>query len=140
MGADSLAENTPNAPESICPICLPKPKSSGFQWKKASLGAHSLCTLLFELSPYFLAVSSKHLELTPCTMYSPPLNSELLKSKSSNTTYYVLKKISKRYRRQTLTKCCEKQNLSICRFSEVLWRFQMKRWRQCVSGKEIKLI
>ena len=31
MGADSLAENTPNAPEFICPICLPKPKSSGFQ-------------------------------------------------------------------------------------------------------------
>ena len=38
MGADSLSENTPNAPESICPICLPKHKCSGFQWKKASLG------------------------------------------------------------------------------------------------------
>ena len=38
MGAGSLAENTPNAPESICPIGLPNPKSSGFQWKKASLG------------------------------------------------------------------------------------------------------
>ena len=31
MGADSLAENTPNASEFICPICLPKPTSSGFQ-------------------------------------------------------------------------------------------------------------
>ena len=31
MGTDSLAENTPNAPEFICPICLPKPKNSGFQ-------------------------------------------------------------------------------------------------------------
>ena len=41
MGADSLAENTPNAPEFICPICMPKPKSSGFQWKKASLGVRS---------------------------------------------------------------------------------------------------
>ena len=41
MGADSLAENTPNAPEFICPMCLPKPKSSGFQWKKASLGVRS---------------------------------------------------------------------------------------------------
>jgi hypothetical protein len=30
-GADSLAENTPNAPEFIRPICLPKPESSGFQ-------------------------------------------------------------------------------------------------------------
>ena len=34
MDADSLDENTPNAPEFICPICLPMPKSSGFQWKK----------------------------------------------------------------------------------------------------------
>ena len=31
----------PNAPEIICPICLAKPKSSGFQWKKASLGVRS---------------------------------------------------------------------------------------------------
>jgi hypothetical protein len=30
MGADSWVENAPNAPEFICPICLPKPKSSGF--------------------------------------------------------------------------------------------------------------
>ena len=41
MGADSMAENTPNAKEFICPICLPKPNSSGFQWKKASLGVCS---------------------------------------------------------------------------------------------------
>ena len=41
IGADSLAENTPNAPEFICPICLPKPKSSEFQWKTASFGVHS---------------------------------------------------------------------------------------------------
>ena len=33
MGADCSAENTSNAPEFICPICLPKPKSSEFQWK-----------------------------------------------------------------------------------------------------------
>ena len=26
MGADKLAENTPNAPKFICPNCLPKPK------------------------------------------------------------------------------------------------------------------
>ena len=41
MDADSLAENTPNAPEFICPIFLSKPKSSGFQRKKASLGVRS---------------------------------------------------------------------------------------------------
>ena len=41
MGADSLAENTPNAAEFNCPICLSKPKSSWFQWKKASLGVRS---------------------------------------------------------------------------------------------------
>ena len=38
LGADSLAENTTNAPEFICPICLPKPKRSGFQWKKGFIG------------------------------------------------------------------------------------------------------
>jgi hypothetical protein len=27
MGAGSSVENTPNAPEFICTICLPKPKS-----------------------------------------------------------------------------------------------------------------
>ena len=31
----------PNVPEFICPICLPKPKSSGISWKKASLGVRS---------------------------------------------------------------------------------------------------
>ena len=36
MGVDSLAEITPNAPEFIFPICLPKPKNSGFQWKKVN--------------------------------------------------------------------------------------------------------
>jgi hypothetical protein len=30
MGADKLAENTPNAPKFICPNCLPKPKSLVF--------------------------------------------------------------------------------------------------------------
>ena len=43
MGKDSLAENTPYATEFICPICLLKPKSFGFQWKKASLGVRSPC-------------------------------------------------------------------------------------------------
>ena len=31
MGADKLAENTPNAPEFICPNCLLNPKSSKFR-------------------------------------------------------------------------------------------------------------
>ena len=43
MGADSSAENTPNAQKFICPISLPQPKSFGFQWKTASLGIRSLC-------------------------------------------------------------------------------------------------
>jgi hypothetical protein len=33
MGEDSLAENTPYAPEFICPNFLHKPKSSGFNEK-----------------------------------------------------------------------------------------------------------
>ena len=41
MGAYSLAENTPNDPEFICPIYLPKPKSSEFKGKKAWLGVRS---------------------------------------------------------------------------------------------------
>ena len=34
MGADRLAQNTQNTPELIYQICLPKPKSSGFQEKR----------------------------------------------------------------------------------------------------------
>ena len=41
MGADSSAENTPNAPKFISPICLPKPKSSGCQQRKALLDVRS---------------------------------------------------------------------------------------------------
>ena len=41
MAADIFAKHTPNAPEFICPICLPKPKSSGMHWKKASLRVRS---------------------------------------------------------------------------------------------------
>ena len=33
--------NSQNAPTFICPNCLPKPKSLGFRWKKASLGVSS---------------------------------------------------------------------------------------------------
>ena len=33
MGVDKLAESTPNAPKCICPNCLPKPKSLGFDEK-----------------------------------------------------------------------------------------------------------
>jgi hypothetical protein len=51
MGADNSAENTPNTPEFICPIYLPKPKSSGFQWKKASLGVHSLWVMAMKKHP-----------------------------------------------------------------------------------------
>ena len=44
MDADKSAKNTPSAPKFICPIRLPKPKSMGFWWKKASLGVRSLCS------------------------------------------------------------------------------------------------
>ena len=49
MSADSFAKNTPSVPEFICPTCLPKPKSSGFQWKKASLGDFSLWVLIMAI-------------------------------------------------------------------------------------------
>ena len=41
MGADKLAETTPNAPKICLLKLLSKPKSSEFQSKKASLGVHS---------------------------------------------------------------------------------------------------
>ena len=41
MGTDRTAENTPNAPKFICTICLPKPKSSGCQWRKDLLDVRS---------------------------------------------------------------------------------------------------
>ena len=34
MGADKLAENTPNAQKFMCPNCMSKPKSLGFRWKR----------------------------------------------------------------------------------------------------------
>ena len=37
MGADKSAENTENAQKIICKICLTKPKSLVFWWKKSSL-------------------------------------------------------------------------------------------------------
>ena len=43
IGSDKLAENTPKAPKFILQICLPKPKSVGFRWKKASSGVCSPC-------------------------------------------------------------------------------------------------
>ena len=43
MGADKMAENTPNTPKFICPNCMSKLKSLGFLWKKASLGVRSPC-------------------------------------------------------------------------------------------------
>ena len=43
MGADSLAENTPNASKKFSPICLPTPKSFGCLKKKLSLGVRSPC-------------------------------------------------------------------------------------------------
>ena len=46
----TLVENTPNVPKFICPICPPKPKSLGFQWKGASLGVRSPWLLLVALT------------------------------------------------------------------------------------------
>ena len=41
----SLAENTPNVPKTVGSICLPKPKSLEFRWKKASSGVRSPWTM-----------------------------------------------------------------------------------------------
>ena len=53
MGADKSAKNTSNAPTFICPNCLPKPKSLGFWWKKASwLGVRSPWNNLYEFEDW----------------------------------------------------------------------------------------
>ena len=51
LGADSLAKNTLNAPEFICPICLPNPKVLDFNEKRfhwASVVRDSIIPLLIE--------------------------------------------------------------------------------------------
>ena len=45
MGADNSAKNIPNATESICPICLPKPKILNFN-EKSFIGIHSVPKML----------------------------------------------------------------------------------------------
>ena len=92
MGADSLDENTPNAPEFICPICLPKPKSSGFQWKKASLG---VC------SPWILT-RMKRLSVSSATQFLGQtkkrdnvfLKTKKLRQKKAVTKYKLFSQIS----------------------------------------------
>ena len=59
MGADSSAENTPNAPKFICPKCLPNPKELEFLWKKSvvrvwcngSKGVKEISLQNYEINP-----------------------------------------------------------------------------------------
>ena len=53
MNVDKSAKNTPNASKLVCPICLPNPKRSGFQWEKASI-VHNLDCLFAYKSRLFL--------------------------------------------------------------------------------------
>lgn len=91
IGADSLAENIPNAPQFICPIFLLKLKSSGFRWKKVSLGVRSPCNLTWEIRFLHSTTSRPYDEkLLPCpcktwwisfflyvSYFSPPTTSQL---------------------------------------------------------------
>ena len=63
MCADNSAKNTQNSPKLICPICLSKPKSLGFQWKKASLGVHSPC---YQLSRQYTYIQHMHIDTHMC--------------------------------------------------------------------------
>ena len=60
MGADSLAENTPNVAKNFSPKCLPKPKSFGFL-KKSSLRAQIGYSLLTKIYPTYTTL--KHCQL-----------------------------------------------------------------------------
>ena len=59
MGADSPAENTPNASKNFSPKCLPKPKSSRFLKKDLS-GVRN---------PWFMAQRRRHLLLDQSGKY-----------------------------------------------------------------------
>ena len=62
MGANSSSKITQNAPEFICLNCQPKTKSSGFQWKKASLdvrspySTHNAVKYVFEANFLFFVI------------------------------------------------------------------------------------
>ena len=69
MGADKLFKNTPNAPKFICPNCLPKPRSLGFWWKKASLGVRSPWSLPkgdWKVATRWLNRNDKNLTFAEC--------------------------------------------------------------------------
>ena len=87
MGADSAAENTPNAPEFICPICPPKPKSSGFKWKKASLGIRSPWAQRYESKTVWLSLF--HWSFKTSTELAPTMK------KKRNTEKYTESQKSK---------------------------------------------
>ena len=64
MGADNLFENNPHTPECICPLCLPKPKSSrfhlvmirndlSFEFKIKMLFPRSLCHFYSKAELFF---------------------------------------------------------------------------------------
>ena len=57
MSAHGSAENTPNTPEFVCPICFLKAKGSGFQWKNASLGVRSPWLVVFTLNKVWIMES-----------------------------------------------------------------------------------
>ena len=62
--ADNSAENTPNAPKFIRPICLSKPKNLGFHWRKASLGVRSPWFGLLDWEQNF-----QYWQRVPCSKY-----------------------------------------------------------------------
>ena len=67
--AYNSAENTPNAPKFISPICLSKPKSLGYHWKKASSGIRSQYEKLLRAN-YKKKVKKRHNDLEYIEMSS----------------------------------------------------------------------
>ena len=63
MGADKSAENTPNAPKFVDPICLHKPKSLGFSKK------NSLCVSVVRVKIQFLWIGETNVNAWKDTIY-----------------------------------------------------------------------
>ena len=64
MGADSSAKNTPNAPEFICPICLPHAQKFWISMKKGFLWRPQSVIVPMRISPLSVIVTSLCINLT----------------------------------------------------------------------------
>ena len=115
MGTDKSFENTPNALKFICPNCLPKLKSLGFRWKKASLGVRSPCTSFFYMryshDTRYIAKTAMHLQTMVGISYFCPKIMRYFATKSVEIKTY-----------QTCSKSINKSGVIYSFLHEKVWK------------------